>query len=289
MSGITLRDSLIQASRYLRASGAFSPRLDAEVLLTYVLGRDRVYLYREADLVLDADCVRRYRELVERRAGGEPVAYLTGLKEFMGLDFEVGPHVLIPRPETELMVEKALEVLTIWSGPRIVVDVGTGSGAIAVSLAHLASPDTLVYAIDISPQALDIARANAKRHNVTVIFHNGDLLAPLQGVLAPGSLSAITANLPYIPSGAMAGLPRDVRSYEPSLALDGGTDGLAIYRRLVPQAETWLAPGGQLLMEISPEQSGLALALLAPPRWKASLYPDLAGRPRLVCGIKQYI
>ncbi len=287
MPGIKVRDSLIQATRYLRGSGAFSPRLDAELLLAHVLGRDRVYLYREADLVLDEGYERHYRALVKRRAGGEPVAYLTGLKEFMGLDFEVGPHVLIPRPETELMVEKALEILTGWSGPRVMVDVGTGSGAVAVSLACLAPTDIQVHAIDISPQALNIARANALRHSVTVVFYTGDLLAPLQGVLAPGSVAVITANLPYIPSGAMAGLPRDVRGYEPALALDGGFDGLEIYRRLIPQAEAWLAPGGQLLMEIGPEQGEQALALLVPPCWHASLYPDLAGRQRLICGIKQ--
>ncbi len=287
MSGISVRESLIQATRYLRDSGFFSPRLDAEVLLAYVLGRDRVYLYREADMVLDEDCERYYGVLLERRAGGEPVAYLTGLKEFMGLDFEVGPHVLIPRPETELMVEKALEMLTGWSGQRVAVDVGTGSGAIAVSLACLAPHDTLVHAIDISPQALDIARANAMRHSVAVFFYAGDLLAPLRGALAPCSVAVITANLPYIPSGAMAGLSRDVRGYEPVLALDGGFDGLEIYRRLVPQAETWLAPGGRLFMEISPEQCEQVMAWLVPPRWRAGLYLDLAGRPRLICGIKQ--
>jgi len=287
MSGISIRDSLIQATLHLRANGALTPRLDAEVLLTHVLDRDRVYLYREADLVLDADCERCYQVMVERRAGGEPVAYLIGRKEFMGLDFSVGPHVLIPRPETELMVEKALEILTGWTGRRLAVDVGTGSGAVAVSLARLAPADTMVHAIDISPQALDVALANAVRHQVKVVFHTGDLLAPLQGMLAPGSVTVITANLPYIPSGDMDSLPQDVRHFEPALALDGGTDGLELYRRLIPQAEAWLASGGQLLMEISPEQGEQALALLVAPRWRASIFPDLAGRPRLIAGIKQ--
>lgn len=287
MSGLTVRERLLLATKYLRARGVFSPRLDAEVLLAHVLGRDRVYLYREAGLVVNADSERTYQLLLERRAGGEPVAYLTGHKEFMGLDFAVGPHVLIPRPETELLVEKALAILAGWPGRRLVVDVGTGSGAIAVSLASMAPADTRVQAIDISPQALEIARANALRHGVEVIFHRGDLLAPLQGVLAPGSLTVITANLPYIPTGAMTGLPKDVRGFEPALALDGGFDGLEVYRRLIPQAETWLSPGGQLLIEISPEQVEQALALLAPPRWLAGVYRDLAGRARLICGLKQ--
>ncbi|KAF1086005.1 Release factor glutamine methyltransferase [Sporotomaculum syntrophicum] len=285
--GLTVRERLLQAAKYLRDKGAFSPRLDAEVLLAHVLGRDRVYLYREASLVLNADSERIYQALLERRACGEPVAYLTGHKEFMGLDFAVGPHVLIPRPETELLVEKALAILATWPGQRLAVDVGTGSGAIAVSLANMAPAGTVVHAIDISPQALEIARANALRHGIEVVFHRGDLLAPLQGVLAPGSVTVITANLPYIPSNAMAGLPRDVRNYEPALALDGGSDGLDVYRRLIPQAETWLSPGGQLLMEISPEQAEQALALLSPPHWLAGAYQDLSGRPRLICGFKQ--
>lgn len=285
MPGVTIGDSLVQAACFLRDSGALSPRLDAEVLLAYVLGRDRVYLYREYDRVLEGGHERCYRALLERRAAGEPVAYLTGHKEFMGLDFVVGPHVLIPRPETELMVERALEAISGWAGPRVVVDVGTGSGAVAVSLARLAPPDTRVYAVDISPRALDVARANAKRHGAPVSFLAGDLLSPLRGMLPPGSVAVVTANLPYIPSDAMAGLPLDVRGYEPAVALDGGADGLELYRRLVPQAETWLSSGGHLFMEISPDQGETALDLLATPRWRAGLCRDLAGRPRLICGI----
>lgn len=287
MSGLNVRERLFQATKYLRDRGSPAPRLDAEVLLAHVLGKDRVYLYREAGLVLDTDSEQRYHVLLERRAKGEPVAYLTGHKEFMGLDFTVGPHVLIPRPETELLVEKALATLDGWSGRRSVVDVGTGSGAIAVSLAKLAPAGTLVQATDISPQALAIARANALHHGTKVIFHCGDLLAPLQGLLAPGSVTVITANLPYIPRGAMTILPRDVRDYEPASALDGGPDGLEVYRRLIPQAKTWLSTGGRLFIEISPEQAEQALALLPPPRWQASVYRDLAGKARLICGIKE--
>ncbi|TYO96542.1 peptide chain release factor N(5)-glutamine methyltransferase [Desulfallas thermosapovorans] len=287
MPGNTLRECLGRAARYLKDSGAPTPRLDAEVLLAHVLGRDRVYLYREADLVLSEECRLRYRALLRRRAGGEPVAYLTGHKEFMGLDFMVGPHVLIPRPETELMVEKALAVLAGWSGEeRIAVDVGTGSGAVAVSLARLAPPGTRVYATDISTRALDMARANAARHSVPVSFYAGDLLTPLDGVLPAGSVALICANLPYIPSRDLAGLPRDVRQYEPVLALDGGVDGLELYRRLVPRAGTLLAPGGHLFMEIGPEQAQAALSLLAPAGWRVRLLRDLAGHPRLVWGTR---
>lgn len=271
----------------LREAGSASPRLDAEVLLAHVLGRDRVYLFRESGRWLGALEARRYRELVERRARGEPVAYLTGHKEFMGLDFAVGPPVLIPRPETELMVEYALALLAGYPpGRRIAVDVGTGSGAVAVSLARLA-PGTEVYATDISPGALAIARANAARHGVTVLFYRGDLLSPLRGVLPPGSAAVVAANLPYIPSEEMAGLPRDVRDYEPALALDGGPGGLELYRRLVPPAGELLAPGGHLLLEIAPAQRERALELVPPPGWRPAVIPDLAGRPRLVVAQKR--
>ena len=139
MRNLTLREELVRAARFLNGRGVSSPGLDAEVLLAHVLGRDRVYLYRESQKHLDGEAARRYRALLKRRAGGEPVAYLTGRKEFMGLDFIVGPPVLIPRPETELLVENALAALAGSPGHPAVVDVGTGSGAVAVSLARLAS------------------------------------------------------------------------------------------------------------------------------------------------------
>ncbi len=282
MSSLNLAGLLARATERLRQSGAGSPRLDAEVLLAHVLGRDRVFLYRESHRVPDTAAARRYRELVERRAAGEPVAYLTGHKEFMGLDFIVGPHVLIPRPETELLVERALAVLAAWPGcRRIAVDVGTGSGAVAVSLARL-SPGTQVYATDTASGALAVARRNAARHGVRVRFYQGDLLQPLQGVLPTGSAAVVTANLPYVPSAAIHRLPRDVRCYEPLQALDGGPDGLAHYRRLVPQAEELLAPGGYLFMEIAPDLRDAALALVPPPRWRARILNDLSSRPRLV-------
>jgi release factor glutamine methyltransferase len=284
---LTIGEALARAQKWLREAGSTSPRLDAEVLLAHALGRDRVYLFRESQHRLDAKEARVYRDLVERRARGEPVAYLTGHKEFMGLDFIVGPHVLIPRPETELMVEYALAMLAgCPPGRRVAVDVGTGSGAVAVSLARLA-PGAEVYATDISPEALEIARANAGRHGAPVRFYRGDLLSPLQGVLPPGSVAVVAANLPYIPSAEMAGLPRDVRDYEPALALDGGPGGLELYRRLVPGAGELLAPGGHLLVEIAPDQKERALELVPPPRWRSTALPDLAGRPRLIVAQKK--
>ncbi len=286
MPGITLGEAVYRASRLLKEKGAASPRLDAEVLLAHVLGQDRVYLYRESGRQLDTADAGRYSKLLERRTTGEPVAYLTGHKEFMGFDFLVGPRVLIPRPETELMVEYALGLFKGWAGAQVAVDVGTGSGAVAVSLARLA-PDCAVYATDASAAALAVARQNASRHDVPVYFGHGDLLGPLQGVLEPDAAAVIAANLPYIPQGDLPGLPREVWGFEPHEALDGGPDGLELYRRLIPQALNLLAPGGHLLMEIGPDQARSVLQLTANHLWEASVLPDLAGRPRLAVARKK--
>ena len=288
MPEITLGEAVNRASRQLKEKGAASPRLDAEVLLAHVLGRDRVYLYRESGLQLDTAAADRYTKLLERRAAGEPVAYLTGHKEFMGLDFLVGPRVLIPRPETELMVEYALGVLKGWTGLPVAVDVGTGSGAVAVSLSRLV-PGCAVYATDVSADALTMARENANRHGVRVNFGHGDLLEPLRGILAPGTAAVVAANLPYIPEGDIPGLPREVRDFEPHDALDGGPDGLELYRRLVPQALALLAPGGHLLMEIGPGQARDVRQFTSNQHWEIRVLPDLAGRPRLAAACKKLI
>uniref|UniRef100_A0A7C2HUN4 Release factor glutamine methyltransferase n=1 Tax=Ammonifex degensii TaxID=42838 RepID=A0A7C2HUN4_9THEO len=267
----------------LRAAGIPSPRVDAEVLLGFVLGCDRLVLYWEPRREVAAGKATRFKELVARRAAGEPVAYLTGEKEFMGLSFSVTPAVLIPRPETELLVETAVTLLQGAAAP-VVADVGTGSGAVAVSLAVLL-PAARVFAVDISTAALAVARENACRHRVAdrVVFYAGDLLEPFAGNEAVFDL--IAANLPYIPSGEMGALPPEVRR-EPVLALDGGPDGLNFYRRLVPQAERLLKPGGHLLLEIGPGQGAAVSGLLPPPVWEGSVKPDLAGRDRLV--VAQY-
>ncbi len=285
MAGMTLGEALNRAFQLLKQKGVLSPRLDAEVLLAHVLDRDRVYLYREPERLLDPAVAGRYNQLIERRAAGEPVAYLTGHKEFMGLDFLVGPRVLIPRPETELLVEHALELLKRWTGPAVAVDVGTGSGAVAVSLARLA-PGCAVYATDVSEGALAAARENAGPQGVAVHFSHGDLLEPLREVLPPGTVAVIAANLPYIPAGDIPGLPREVRDFEPRKALDGGPDGLDLYRRLAPQALELLARGGHLLMEISPGQARDILRITAAPHWETAVFNDLAGLPRLASARK---
>ena len=283
----TVRAVLAAARGRLREGGGAGVALEAEVLLAHYLGVDRVALYREPDRLLTADQVARYLDLVERRGRGEPVAYLTGHKEFMGLDLTVGPCVLVPRPETELLVETALQLLTPAPAAPLAVDVGTGSGAIAVSLAA-DHPAVRVLATDVDAAALAVARRNANANAVAerISFFQGDLLAPLTTPAYLEQVDLIAANLPYVPTGELEGLARDVREYEPLLALDGGPDGLDLYRRLVPAARRLLRPGGTLLMEIGPGQGDACLDLVPPPAWESRLLHDLASRERLVVAKK---
>jgi release factor glutamine methyltransferase len=275
----TIRQILQQARRKLKVVEGAEPVLDSEVLLSHVTGLDRAGLYREWACPLPAHEEKYYWELVGRRCLGEPVAYLTSCKEFMGLDFKVSPSVLIPRPETELLVETALSLLP---PAPLVIDVGTGSGAIAVSLASFL-PESIVYATDCSEEALDVARSNAVRHGVGthVRFYQGDLLEPLTGVVPVKGADLIAANLPYIPSGDLAGLPRGVRQFEPGLALDGGADGLELYKRLIPAASILLKNDGFLLLEIGFNQAEGIQELLK-TCWKTDILKDLAGLNRLV-------
>ncbi|MBE0467650.1 MAG: peptide chain release factor N(5)-glutamine methyltransferase [Candidatus Desulforudis sp.] len=259
-----------------------TPGLDAAVILAAVLGCDRLDLYREPERALTADELIRFERQVAARRAGQPVAYLAGHREFMGQDFDVAPGVLVPRPETELLVEEGLRVLAKIREP-IVVDVGTGTGAVAVSLA-LMVPAARVLATDLSETALSLARKNAARHGVTVQFFQGDLLTPLPAAFT-GKVDLVVANLPYIPTPELANLPREVRS-EPRLALDGGPDGLDPYRRLVPQALSLLRSGGHLLFEIAPGQGRAALDLVGAPAWQSRLLSDLAGRERVIAAQK---
>lgn len=299
---MTVGEAQVWARKKLKEGGVETPALDADVLLAFVTGLDRAGLYRERERALTREEEPVFFALTGRRVKGEPVAYLTGEKEFMGFSFAVTPAVLIPRPETELLVEAALELLSgagnkgcgpagqdpgvtgRKAGSPLVVDVGTGSGAIAVSLAAKL-PRAQVYATDISPAAVAVAGKNAARHGVAdrVSFFCGDLLEPLTGTGLAGLVDLIAANLPYLTGAELSVLPRDVR-YEPTSALNGGSDGLALYRRLVPQAGKYLRPGGYLLIEIGPEQAKAAAALFPAAEWDVSARKDLAGRHRLIIG-----
>lgn len=262
------------------AHGINTAALDAEVCVLHITGMDRAALYQEWDRTLKDQELTQHNIFISRRLSGEPVAYITGHKEFMSLDFCVDKSVLIPRPETELLVEKALEIMPPLP---FIVDVGTGSGAIAVSLAYY-NREARVFAIDRSLAALAVARDNCIRHSVSdrVELQPGDLLQPLVGSAPAGAVDLIAANLPYVAEGDLLELPGEVRMFEPRLALAGGRDGLAHYRRLIPQAIACLKEGGYLLMEIGFDQGPRARGIFDPQFWAVQIQPDLAGLDRLV-------
>lgn len=251
----------------------------AQAFLAHILGCGRAWLLAHQEEHLTPEQAAKCIAWVERVARGEPLAYLTGEREFCGLSFVVTPDVLIPRPETEMLVEVALEWVEV-SGAAFpsVIDVGTGSGAIAVTLS-VKLPDTCIWAVDISEEALDVARRNADRHgaNQRIRFVRGDLLE-----MAPGPWDLILANLPYIPSELLRTL--DVSRWEPYLALDGGPDGLALIRRLIRQARSRLAPKGWLAMEIQYDQGELVMELCKEsfPAVEVEVRRDLAGLDRVV-------
>ncbi|MFH1091399.1 MAG: peptide chain release factor N(5)-glutamine methyltransferase [Pseudomonadota bacterium] len=268
---------------YLARKGVETPRLDAEVLLSDLLGLTRVELYLNFDRPLKSDELADYRHRVQRRAVREPVAYITGHKEFYSLDIQVSPEVLIPRPETELLVDEALFLVRErWPGTEDLklCDLGTGSGAVALALASELKT-ACIWAVDVHPLALAVARKNAAGHGLEkrMEFVLGDLLQPFEGAALKFHL--ITANLPYVPRWAWADMPLDVRDYEPRLGLDGGEDGLDLIRRVVAQAREYLAPQGALLLEIWPTHGPEIVQLAAGFGYgRVKLVPDLAGRDR---------
>ena len=272
-----LRVALAQATTMLENAGIEESKLDAELLLVHALGITRAQLHAHPQSQLRPTELARYRQLIERRTRREPVAYIVGHKEFYGLDLFVDERVLIPRPETELLVEKAIKVSQRQS---VVADVGTGSGAIAVSLAvHL--PQILVYATDASPAALEVAARNCRRHCVEDRVHllQGHLLEPL-----PEHVDLIVANLPYVSQAELAQLPPEISRYEPREALDGGPDGLDCIRHLLAQAEGHLKPGGVVLLEIGATQGEAVVALARRhfPAARVQIAQDYAGLDRVV-------
>lgn len=276
----TVEQALVRARAALAGASDSEP-LDAPVLLAFVLGVDRAALITHPERTLTPDQSARFRALVARRAAGTPVPYLTGTRAFYGLDFAVTPDVLIPRPETEHLIDAALA----WAGGRRglrVADVGTGSGAIAVTLAtHL--PDARVWAVDISPAAIAVASRNVDRYDLgeRVRCVRGDLLEPL--IAADCRIDLIAANLPYVASDDLASLA--VAQHEPRLALAGGADGLDVIRRLLDHAPDVLAADGLLLMEIGAGQGArvCALAEAAFAGARVRLVADYAGHDRVVC------
>ncbi len=266
---------------WLAARGAEAPRLDAEVLLAHVRGCPRIALYTAFDVPVSDDERDRFRALVKRRGGGEPVAYLVGNREFFSLPFAVSKDVLVPRPETEGLVVRALDLSAGTAAPRI-LDVGTGSGAIVVTLARRLPAATFV-ATDISPSALEVARANAARHGVAerIAFVLCDLLA---APAASGPFDLIVSNPPYVREDEFAALPPDVRLHEPRTALVAGPTGVEVIERLVAATPRVLVPGGWLLVEIGPNVVAAAEAVVAaePALEAGPTLRDMAGLPRVL-------
>jgi release factor glutamine methyltransferase len=273
----TIRDLLEEAKRRI-ATVSTSASLDAQLLLAEVIQESRAHVIAHPEKSLTPAQITQYWTLIDRRANGEPVAYLLGRQPFYDREFVVTHAVLVPRPETEHLLEFALDFMKIHP-QGTVADIGTGSGALAITLAaHY--PQATVYATDISSEALAIARLNAEQHDVTVTFLQGDLLLPLVERNLKADL--LLANLPYIPSGELLNL--SVSRHEPHLALDGGPDGLNLIRRLLAQAPQVMSPGGMMLLEIGADQ-GKTVTRLAGENLKprsVTVHKDYAGLDRVV-------
>ncbi len=270
---MTVKAALLDGARRLEEAGVAAPRLTAEVLLADALGHERAWLYAHPEETLAAHARSFFEEALGRRLAGVPTQYITGRQEFWGREFRVTPDVLIPRPETEHVVETALACAR---RARRIADAGCGSGILAVTLQLETGAET--WGTDISFPALLVARDNARRLGAAVRLLACDLLS----ALAPASFDLVVANPPYVPDGDRAGLQREVRDYEPHVALFAGPTGYEIYRRLVAEARRVLRPGGSLVMELGFGTHERVLAMLAEGWSGASIHADLAGIPRVV-------
>lgn len=273
---------IAEAAEVLAGSGVPEARREAMSLVGYVTGRDRTFLIAHPENLIPASDVERLRRIVERRAGGEPLQYITGHQEFYGLDFEVTPDVLIPRPETELLVETSLELLGEVERQQIICDVGTGSGCIPIALLHERT-NLRAVGLDISLSALKVARRNAERLNVLERFAlaASDCFDALDKARA--RFTMIVSNPPYVAEGALNGLQREVRDHEPRVALTSGSDGLSVIRRLLRDSPPILERGGHLLMEIGFDQNEAVRQLIDESVWELlDIHKDLQGIPRTV-------
>ena len=277
-SFVSLGEALKSAIRSLEAARVPSPRMNAELLLMFTLGCDRAYLYGHPERELSAEEQFRYQQALAQRSTGIPAQYITGHQEFWGMDLLVSPAVLIPRPETEHVVETVLACVGAPSPANLrIVDVGTGSGCIALALAR-EFPQAEIHATDISPAALEIARANAARHQLDqrIQFHATDLLAGVDGLF-----DFVVSNPPYVGEAEEDQVQLEVRKFEPRAAVFAGTRGMEVMERLVPQAREALKPGGGLVMEISGTVAAEVKELLSD--WKdVQITNDLQGIPRVV-------
>ena len=278
---ITIADAIREGAAIFNDAGLAEARREAGGLLQHVIGRDRTFVLSHPEQQLTEDQLQTFQELIKRRAAGEPLQYLTAQQSFFGLEFEVTAGVLIPRPETELLVELALETIQGTQAPRI-CDVGTGSGCIAISLLH-ERKDAHAIAIDISAAAIEIAKRNAVRHQVEsrLTFVHANCFSSLSQ--AEFSFDLIVSNPPYLAEDDFPGLQREVKDHEPREALAGGPDGLDVVRRLLSESDSFLKPGGHLLIEIGFNQASAVQSLIEEREWLGKgIKPDLQGIPRVV-------
>lgn len=281
---MTVLEVIRRSTEYLERKGVESSRLQAEWLLAHVLHRPRLHLYLEFERPVAEPDLDRMRELIRRRGAREPLQYLVGSVNFCGLELAVSPVALIPRPETELLAERAwtfLNARTAAGAELAALDFGTGTGCLAIALA-VRCPAVRVWAVELAEPALELARANAARHGVAgrIEFLAGDGFA----VVPPARrFDAVVANPPYIPSAELARLPPEVRDHEPRPALDGGPDGLSIIRRLAREGRAWLRPEGRLFLELGDDQAAAATALFAAAGWtEVTVENDWTSRPRML-------
>ncbi len=282
---ITTKEALQRASFLLRQAEVENPRREAEALFCACSGRSLAHIYAHGEEVFPLDTLVKYFEWIKRRAAGEPFAYICGEREFMGLPFWVTPDVLIPRPETEILVEAVVNELKDYSAPRI-LEIGTGSGAVAVMLAVLL-PAARITSVDISQQALAVASNNAVRHGVTdrVSLLVGDLYTP---VIKAEHINAVVSNPPYIPTEEIERLASGVKDYEPRQALDGGADGLDFYKRLTSGLSFFPGLPELLAFEVGAGQAqGVAAFCLKAGYNKACQIKDLAGIDRVIIATRK--
>lgn len=286
-----LRDALQAGLKSLLEHDVPSANLAAELLLMHILQQDRAYLYTHSEQVLPDEQFDRFMDLIEERCTGKPTQYITGHQEFWGLDFEVTPAVLIPRPETEHVIEAVLDLISkedlSKQDPFRIVDVGTGSGCIPIALAK-ELPCAKLIATDLSAEALEIAARNARRLGVEsrILFFESDLLSSMLEAKFLGTFDFVVSNPPYVGRDEIADVQREVREFEPRLAWGGLLQGEEIYARLFPQAQQLLKPGGSVVVEIGYNKKDAVIRLLGQDWQQREVRPDLAGIPRVITARK---
>jgi release factor glutamine methyltransferase len=277
---VTILEVIQRSTDFLAKKGVSSPRLQVEHLLAHLLKMPRMKLYLNFETALTAEQTDAIRLLVQRRGRREPLQYITGSAAFCGLEIEVNPNVLVPRPETELLAERGWAFLkSLETSAPSALDLGTGSGCLAITLAVKVA-GAKIHATDLSSEALALAKANAVRNNANVQFHHGDLFG---GIPAGERFHLIVSNPPYIPSARMETLDPEVRDHEPRLALDGGADGMDFYRRIAAEAGAFLEKDGRLMLELDDDGGAAAREILENQKWIVeAIQPDYNQRPRVL-------